>query len=374
MALLAFDGFDNYATGTNDVLNRRNAALQWSAAVAVVVNSPGRSGVGAYAYLPHAAEKFVGSIQPLVSGIVGFAMQAINNSDPYQGLGFALMDLTANAPQLNFLFNLIAGSIAVYLGGTFVQSGNDGTGGIVTGGTLLGATANNAVTFGENIWNYYEVAATIAGSGGGAVELRVNGQVVLNLSGITTRMTAHTYFNGVAWMTTSNFQTTYAMGLDDFYLCDTTTGPGPYACNTFLGDVRVITLNTDGAGASTQWTPLTGTNWGEVAEARCDGDTTYNYTATVNNKDLFNFAPLTGTINAVIAVQTTGAYRKDNGGTREITQQLVSGATAVNGTTYSVPSSYVYMSDFWVTDPNTALAAWTVSAVNAVQAGYILSA
>jgi hypothetical protein len=124
-------------------------------------------------------------------------------------------------------------------------------------------------------------------------------------------------------------------------------------------------------GETQLFLPIT-SNWQEVREKYADQDTTYNYTTTVAAKDMFNFEPLAATITAVLAVQVVGCFRKDDAGSRTVEQHLSSAGTEVAAAAYSIPAGYVYCSDFFTLDPATSNA-WTVSAVNALQAGYVLA-
>jgi hypothetical protein len=137
-----------------------------------------------------------------------------------------------------------------------------------------------------------------------------------------------------------------------------------------LGDVRCLTLFPVGNN-SIQWTPLANTNWQEVSETAMDGDTSYNFSDTAGQQDLFNFQALSGVINQIVAVQIKGAYRKSDAGQRTAAQQLVSGATQVAGATTYFGLSYQYVTDLFPNDPNTGVG-WTLSAVNALTAGYKL--
>jgi hypothetical protein len=158
--------------------------------------------------------------------------------------------------------------------------------------------------------------------------------------------------------------------LANMYICDSTTGPGSYACNTFLGDVRTAALFPTSNG-TVSWTPLTGSNWSEVNEVAFDGDSSYNYTSAAGNQDILNFGSLVGTVSGILAVAVTGAYRKDDAGTHTLAQQIVSSGTQEAGATISVPGTYVYDTDVFVLDPATG-ASWTVTGVNALKAGYKL--
>jgi hypothetical protein len=125
------------------------------------------------------------------------------------------------------------------------------------------------------------------------------------------------------------------------------------------------------AGAQQTFTITTLTNWMEVTEDNNDGDTTYNSTATVGAQDMFNYQPLSANAPLVLAVQQIGSYRKDDASARTLSQVLSSGGTSVVSAARPLSTSYFYFVDLYPLDPNTG-AAWTVAAVDAVQAGYSL--
>ncbi len=343
MALIAFEGFDFYDTTGTDLTARGMGAIAWTSFTGSFGN-PGRAGSGSYLSVVSASLLMAAAI---ASGFIGFAVQAFGTDVAT----INVVDNLAGAVQLAFKLNQTLNRIDVYLGGA---------------GAPFASTATNGIIV--TAWNYLEIGVTIHPTAG-AVTLRCNGQTVLALSGINTRATVNSSFNGVNFA--SNFSTT--LNIDDLYLADTTPGPGVFAFDNFAGDLRVVTLNTIGAGSSTQWTPLANANWQEVSEVHNTGDASYNASSTPGQTDLFHFAALAGTISSVLAVQITGSYRKDDAGTREITQQLLSGTTQIAGATYSVPGTYVYLTDLFVLDPNTSTN-WTVTSVNALQAGYTLTA
>lgn len=357
MALLYFEGFDNYSTAINDLLARR-AEFVWSFVNQVIspsYSSPGRNNQGTALLIGNRANLYGTLTTPLASAFLGFGFKISQQSSAV--CSFNLMDGLIATPtsQLAFTFNTNLARIDVYRGDT--------------SGTLIASSAVNSYI--PSAWNYIEVFATIHPTAG-VVIIHMNGQEILNVSGLNTRATANTSFSVIQFSGSPGGGNTPGVTIDDFYICDTTVGPGLIPFNTFVGDVRVVTVNVVGNGTSSQWTPLSGTNWQMVDEVHNDGDTTYNSTATAGNIDLFNMHALTGTISNVLAVQVIGSYRKDDASTREVQQQLVSGATQVEGAIYSIPGSYIYATDLYVLDPDTS-ANWTISAVNALQVGYKLT-
>lgn len=357
MALLAFDGFDNYNAAANDLLNRRGGGMQWTS-FSGSVTGPGRAGVGSYASMGQNQSLVATLSASLGSGFFGFALEVPGVAPDETGPpSFVLTDAHSGTNQVTVALNQSRMGFDVYRA-------------VSPHAVLIAQSANNVIT--ADAWNYIEIMATISTTAG-AVTIRVNGEIALTASGLDTQVSSNAFFDTVSF-NAPGAPTATVINVDDVYFADTTTGPGPYSFATFVGDVRVETLNPTGNGATIAWTPLTGANWQEVSEVHCDDDASYNATATVGATDLFNFAALGESINAILAVQIMGCYRKDDAGYHTINQQLVSGSTTVAGAAYAIPIGYVYVADFWTTDPNTALAAWSQSAVNALQAGYKLTA
>jgi hypothetical protein len=113
---------------------------------------------------------------------------------------------------------------------------------------------------------------------------------------------------------------------------------------------------------------LTLSNAGGVCELIEDGDTTYVYDATTGHEDLYDLANLAVTPTSIIAVQSRMFAKKSDSGSRNGQIRVKSGATEVGGTDTALPTSYAWLNRVDAVDPNTS-AAWTASAVNALQVG-----
>lgn len=225
------------------------------------------------------------------------------------------------------------------------------------GATVLGTSTlslNSAV-------NHIEIKVKIHGSTG-TVEVRVNGDVYLVLTGLNTSASGNAYFTKVVH-TGSPPSATDA--LDDLVIWDTTGGVN----NDFLGDVRVSASFPTGAGNYTQWTPSTGSNWQNVDDASPNDDTDYNSDSTPGHIDTFAMTDLPAAAVAVKAVKYVVYARKDDAGVRQIAPLArIAGADYV-GTTVSLGTSYGVLEEIHDTSPATAVA-WTVSEVNALEFGY----
>lgn len=131
-----------------------------------------------------------------------------------------------------------------------------------------------------------------------------------------------------------------------------------------------------GAGASTQWTPSAGSNWQNVDDGVVpDDDTTYNASATLNQRDMFacgGAARSTADIRLWVGARvrrtdTTGA---DPG----IKLSVRSGATNGDSIEFILPddTDWHTLWYYWDLDPSTA-ANWTEANAEAAEIGYILS-
>jgi len=132
-----------------------------------------------------------------------------------------------------------------------------------------------------------------------------------------------------------------------------------------------------GAGSTTQWTRSgsSGANWDRVDEAVHDGDSTYVYTSTAGNRDLYALQDntQTGTINAVTvsavgrAVWSSSCDPNCNGGLK---LRIGGSATGESAVKY-VGTSYETISNTWTTKPGGG--AWTDADVDGLQAGIELA-
>ena len=227
-------------------------------------------------------------------------------------------------------------------------------------GTLLGTVAG---FFNPSTWRWIEVKVVIHDSTG-SVEIRDgSGAVLLALSGIDTRnagtsgvIDALSFFN----MTSS----TNRVALQDLVVWDE-SGSG---MNTWSGETRVDSLVPTAAGTTTQLTPSAGSNWqcvDELPMAVAD----YVSSSTVGHRDLYTLGNLPFTPVTVFGVIATAVGSKDDAGSSTLLLPVKSGATtsAGSGSTLEL-ATYKRFRRVFETDPNTS-AAWTVSAINALEAG-----
>ena len=192
--------------------------------------------------------------------------------------------------------------------------------------------------------------ATIADSGG-YVEVRINGTTEITYTG-DTRNGGNASSDRITFCGVNNLGIDW--WFDDVYMLN---GSGS-TNNDFLGDVRVAALLPSGAGASTQWTPLSGANYTNVDDATPDDDTTYNSDATAGDKDTFALPSLPSTAATVYGVQTLTWDRKDDAGSRTLRHVVRESSTDYESADLTVLDAYTYHRAVWETNPNSG-SAWT---------------
>lgn len=117
-----------------------------------------------------------------------------------------------------------------------------------------------------NSWCYVEFKALLSATAG-TCEVRVNGGVVLTASGVNNAATV----NGCAQVAFTTWSSGYHT---DFYVVDNGTGTN----RSYLGDINVIELFPNGAGAHSAWTPNIGPLVGTAVANASGGTTVYTYT------------------------------------------------------------------------------------------------
>ncbi len=205
-------------------------------------------------------------------------------------------------------------------------------------------------------WHYLELEVVINSSTGRLSFYKDGLQVASSFNGNTGSTAIDTVGIGFP---EGNPTLTNIGSYDDMYVSNISTREG---------ERRVQTL-VPASDSQKQFTPNSGTtDYTQVRELPCDGDTTYVAGATAGLTDLYGITSLSGIPTAISAVQVRSIFRKDDATTRTFSTVLKSNATVVNGTTVAAAGSYQHQVDIAQTDPNTS-AAWTAAGVNAALIG-----
>lgn len=353
MAILFMDGLDVYDDADSA------AAVGWAytggSFNATFSKTAGRFGGGALV-TPAA----------LTSNFWQYAYPLANNTTYYYSFSLKASALASGAPERLFSILDIGASTLFLLS-------------LTSAGTLrianaAGTTTDSAVTnviFG-GIWCRIEIKFNAGTSTStGSIEVRVNGTTVLNL-------TAQNYFSSsggaLARFYNNNASSTSDRTFDDIVLNDTTSAVN----NSWLGDVRIDTLQPTADTAQADWTKSAGTSGFALIDdtlGAADGDSTYLSSNTVGNKSEFAIADLGSASASIFALQMRTKSERAGLSARTYRTYLKSSAAVSNGPTLQA-SAFAYC---WAfngivnTDPNTS-AAWDDAGVNAVNLGLELVA
>ncbi|MEX0594926.1 MAG: hypothetical protein WD512_00365, partial [Candidatus Paceibacterota bacterium] len=260
------------------------------------------------------------------------------------------------------------GTLSAYRGGT-----ENGTGGGIGGATLLG-TSTFAIS--QDNWFYIEFKATIDNTVG-TIDIRVNGNNILSLSGIDTQATSNASANVIVFA--GNREGTSALSFDgadyfdDIYVADTQAAPSSYAGRIvdFIGDVEVLPLYANANGATDQdFTPQgAGDHYVEIDETTPDEDTTYLESSTVGHEE-FNAYQDMSTARTVIGLQLVCRANKQDAGVRSFKLGIKEGITNRYGPTEHFPSAKEYIYHTEISDKNPATGnQWVAAEVNADEYG-----
>jgi len=170
-----------------------------------------------------------------------------------------------------------------------IQTGNaNDTLWLMRGGTNLAT-----FTAARNGWMYLELKVTIHASAGTA-EVKKDGVVVATFSGQTKNGGTNASVDTIRLDSSTN-STGIDIYLDDLYVLNNSGSKN----NDYLGDVRVTTTLPSGAGASTQWTPSTGSNYDNVNDIPLS-TSTYNSSAVAGQRDTYDMPNLAITSGPMI--------------------------------------------------------------------------
>ena len=346
--LLWIDGFDAYGTDGAGIFSALNAAGyevtgQFGTLVSASANT--RTGVGFSLNPASFHQGYNGSVIrnfPLATGlVVGFACQ-INESiyQPICSIGY------------NSYLGQVGDQMQVYF-----NAANGLT--VMTGDGLL-HYATNPNAFFAGVWQYVEIMYTPGAAG--SIQIKVDGVVVLN---VTSEQTGQ-----AAYPATVNYFSFNGLGVnmlvDDLYICDQ-TGP---AFNTFLGDcvVHAVLPNAD-AGTNTfaQFGGDGGGHYTSVDDVTPDGDTSYVYSNTSGQKELYSLSTLPADIVSVLAVGVNVLAKKASAGLGLYQAVCEVGSTESDSPAIAAPLAYTMSQTLLASPPGGG--AWSLTSVQSAKIG-----
>ena len=354
MALLFIDGFDTYATTDR-------------ASVATAVNEAGYG----------SSTGFGGDPNPEVSTDtrtgIGMSLSPVNN---VQGGWLARYFGTASGIVTGFAVKWQysqAGTICTFsynngVGGLFAQlvlAWNGMNGISCYTGDSVGVYESAPNVLFEGVWQYVEVKYS-PGISTSYLEVRVDGVAVISVTNETLQhagtaaLINEFQFNGPGngWY--------YC---DDWYLCDLSGT----SFNDFLGDCVVHSLlpNSDaGTNQMTQAGGISGQHFTNVDDVPADGDTSYLYSNTSGQKELFGLSAIPADIITVLAISVNVTARKTAPGLGAYKICLVNGENELDSPLKSAPIGYIQTQFLCPAPPGGGN--WTNAALSASKIGFLI--
>ncbi len=335
MALLFFEGFDKYGTAAQ-MLQQANYA---STSTPSIVTTTPRTGRACLEVMNNQNARF--NVAP--SGNVLIVGAGIFFVASPNGNQFPLQLWASNTGRVNIsLATSPSGQLQLRRDTTVLWASTD----VEPAGT----------------WLHYELKAVLDHTTAGALTLRRNGQILVALTGIQTKIASTDLVDAVRMIEQS--PGIQRIRMDDLYICD---GTGT-ANNDFLGQRRVRTLLPN-ADLQSEWTPNpAGSNAARVGDTTPDDDSGYVSAAAAGPVDRYGLEDLPASVATVSAVRVSYRVRKQDAVPAETRCFIRSGASTAQGPNDAPDVTYRYFSALFPTDPATG-AAWTPAAVNALSAG-----
>jgi hypothetical protein len=250
--------------------------------------------------------------------------------------------------------------VSFYNGATFLGSAHINTGGGVTlrgGATILQESSLGSLV-GNGILYLIEVHYKLADAGG-AFEIKINGVSVVSFSG-DTKIVAPTTVTGMRFGNDSADYSKYSFCyIDDLIIDDA----------NWIGPTSIQGLAPTGAGATTGFTPSTGSNYACVDETP-PSDIDFVYTNTPNVVDTYALGNLTGTINSIKAVQVQARCMQEGSPATTKIQLVTRPASTDRVSASKTVQTFAPKSVFniWELNPEDS-AAWEEADVNGMEIG-----
>lgn len=388
MALLFWDGFDNYSTAFEVISARpdvkvtwdiNNSTYGWSPQSSFWTTTGGRFGGCATKSPGYPSDDSWGFIDlqgAYTELYIGKAiyMTGVNNGIHcfWGNQNSIAAHNKAFAPDVWLeLYNNVL-QVRNGVGATWTNSTRQ------SGGTILAQSASYVMR--TSVWNWIEMRVKMSSSNttnDGIVQVWLNNNLVASNTACITRVsnlsTGYMGTNFNAGCTTQGgiyYDNAYA---DDMYISDT-TGSAPW--NGRLGDSRIITLVPTADSGPNTGTPTTGTtHWGVVDEKPYN---TSDYlkipVGPGDNREVFVKSSLLSINSTISAVGVNYLVQKSDVGAANIKSILVNNSSGyvANANSISPTTNFAYYHDTFVTDPSSNTQ-WTYANVANLLVGVIVS-
>lgn len=229
-------------------------------------------------------------------------------------------------------------------------------------GTVVGTTSGGPIV--ASAFQHIEAFFTFAGTSG-AVEIRVNGVTVLDLTNVD--IGAASSVRQFVWGCTAG-SGSGAYFIDDLYIYDD-QGTDNNAIG--IGDLKLQLIKPNADTAQADWTRNTGSaDYDAIDDTAPDDDTTYLSASTSNDLSEFDLEDTDPLAESIKFIATYTSARKTDAGSASIKVGLASSNIGSPptpaqslGDEHTLSEVYTYYMDIFETDPATG-SAFTPSAVD----------
>lgn len=218
-------------------------------------------------------------------------------------------------------------------------------------GTLLGATSVPVITAGA--WYHIEMKMLVSDTVG-TFELRVNGVVVLALTGLDTKTSAETttaqfVFNTCLDTTSGNWVSVF-MYIKDFIVWDTNGSVN----NNFFGScvVKRMAMVSD---TNSSWATTGASRYGVIDEVGPDDADYISADVATTTTQEFGVENLPADVTSVRGMMLIGRQAKSDGGDCQTQTGVISNAVPGLGTDRAITTAYTYWRDIVEVDPDTGV-------------------
>jgi hypothetical protein len=208
----------------------------------------------------------------------------------------------------------------------------------------------------------------------GYITCRQDGMTVFNVTNQNTRNGGNGKINMVGIGANGNNSNIVNWYIDDYYIC---TGAGSYN-NDFLGDVTIRSLVPTSDVGPNVWTPTpSGAHYATVDDDNTDistWNTDYLTGTNDNDTEMFGVEDITDTLPSTVAGVMLHCYgEKMDTGTRSLAGVITVGGTTAQSSDYPMRAAAETGAPNFtrhVFDRQPDGSAWSIAAVNAMQAGF----
>lgn len=204
-------------------------------------------------------------------------------------------------------------------------------------------------------WNYIDVKVVLHDSTG-SIQVRLNGQDIINETNIDTKYSSGTFKYGSV-----SIEAFERGAWDDIYIYDDTGG------TPSLQGSRAVENLSPTSDDTSQWTPSIGSDHYALVNDTTINDTTYVSHSTINEVDDWGYSNITEIDGGILGLAQWTRATTNDGGIRTVNSLCESNSTEdLDSVAHSEGFETLYR--IIDEDPDTSTA-WTVSGVNAATFG-----